>query len=222
MGNYSEHLNGSEIVAIVCNGFVQVIEYDRTWLRPEEIHLAVSEELSDDKYDNGIFRLTNTIFDWEESDTDEYGRKYNSEDHYIKSCDIEKVADVETYKTPAERKYIATENGKKRQKRLNAWLSSFDTDEYKYTVGKVWQYDPVCLHKTHGGGMSSRIHSFGHIKPTKANIEMIMKFCIGFLKDTHGIDAAMDYKVINGPERNYDGFDFFDEQVPEAENKSPN
>ena len=202
MTGYADQLKDSEILFIVRNGFVEPLEYPRHYLREQEVIDMLESEMRDAGHDNGIFRMTNTVFDWDESDADEYGRKYDPEDHYLTSFDIEKLADIEDFKTRSERRHIAVKNGKKRSARLDKWLSSFNTDEYRYTVGKTFGSN-VCFYQWHGAGMFSQKHSFGDIKPTKANIEMIMKFIVGFLKEKHGIEADMDYAVIHGPERLY-------------------
>lgn len=170
------------IIIIKCNGFFDVISSDIE-ISKDYIDLEVIDSIIEE-YDNCILKLSNIKISYDSGQFGEYGR-YEIEPYYtIDDCKIKKLCDIFNYMTKSEKKYIAESKAKKRVEKLQKYVSSFSTNEVKYTLCIVWASDRVALRQVdvETFNVYKTIHEFQSNSTSNLNLYKIKSWVNEYFK----------------------------------------
>ena len=162
----------NKIILIKCNGFIDIISSDieisNDYVEMESIEQKV------EKYDNAILQLSHIKTSYQPGEMGDFGR-YDVRPYYGIDCKVKKLCDVYDYVTKSEKEDIAHNKAIKRMENLQKYVASFSTEEKRYTLCKVWQYDKVALREVEGHTftMFKRIHEFESNSMSKRNCQKI-------------------------------------------------
>jgi hypothetical protein len=161
-----------KIILIKCNGFIDIISSDIE-ISDDFVEMeSIEQEV--EKYDDAILQLSHIKTSYQPGEMGDFGR-YDVRPYYEIDCKVKKLCDVYDYVTKSEKEDIAHDKAIKRMENLQKYVASFSTEQKRYTLCKVWQFDKVALREVEGQAfqMFKTIHEFESNSMSKSNCQKI-------------------------------------------------
>jgi len=176
----------NNIILIKTNGFVDVIE-SSIEISDDYIELDTVQECLDG-FDDGMFVLRFKTVHYDSGQMGDFGQYEIPPYYYIDDYTVSKKVSLKSYVTKAERKYNRIALDERRAKKLQEYVSSFDTGEVRFSLSKLWGgHDSLAFREVTGSTFQiyKTIHTFDNDSPSVKNTREIKQFIDSYFTNTN-------------------------------------